>query len=173
MAEKFIEWDAVNGRYRQNEALVVSAGAGDAGKIIGLDSTGKLDVSLLPTGVGPAVYVLPASENLSAGAFVNVWDDSGTVKVRLADASNNRRAHGYVKAGVTAPANATVYYGDVNAQLSSLTKATSYFLSNATPGGVEDDVTGYAAGELIQFLGTAISDTELVIDLQEVPIELA
>ncbi len=49
MAEKFLEWDAANNRYKANEALVTSAGAGDAGKIVALDANGKLDSSLIPT----------------------------------------------------------------------------------------------------------------------------
>ena len=34
------------------EATVVSAGAGNAGDVVGLDATGKIDVSVLPTGIG-------------------------------------------------------------------------------------------------------------------------
>lgn len=49
MADKFIVWDATNGRYKEREATAVSAGIGDAGKVVALAASGKLDPSVLPT----------------------------------------------------------------------------------------------------------------------------
>ena len=171
MAEKFIEWDATNGRYKQNEGLVTSAGAGDAGKIPALDAAGKLDVSLLPSGIGAATVTVVSSENLAAGDLVNLYNNTGTINARLADANNNRRAHGYVLAAVTSPANATVYYGDVNNQKSGLTVGAEYFLSE-TPGAVVTPAPT-TAGSIVQRIGVAQSATELVVDIEETPLELA
>jgi len=171
MAEKFIEWDATNGRYRQNEGIVTSAGAGDAGKIPALDSGGKLDISLLPTGIGAATVTVPSFENLTAGQFVNLYSNAGVMNARLADANNNRRAHGFVLANVTSPANATVYYGDVNNQQSGLTVGLEYFLSETAGGVIAPAPT--TAGSLAQRLGVAQSATELVVDIEETPLELA
>ena len=84
------------------EALVTSAGAGDAGKIPALDATGKLDNSLMPVGIGADSKILPASENLAAGDLVNVWNDSGTAKARKADATiAGKEANGFVLSAVT------------------------------------------------------------------------
>lgn len=47
-------------------APTTSAGAGDAGKLPGLDSNGKLDISFMPTGVGGDTQTLTAGEALSA-----------------------------------------------------------------------------------------------------------
>jgi hypothetical protein len=171
MAEKFIEWDGTNGRYRQNEGLVTSAGAGDAGKIPALDSGGKLDTTLMPAGIGSATFTAASSENLAAGDFVNIYDNGGTINVRKADANNNRRAHGYVLAGVTSPASATIYYGDVNNQLSSLTVGVEYFLSETAGAVVTPAPT--TAGDIVQRLGISRSATELVVDIEETPLELA
>jgi hypothetical protein len=171
MAEKFIEWDATNGRYKQNEGLVVSTGASDAGKIPALDSGGKLDVSLLPSGIGAATVTVASSENLAAGQFVNLYDNAGTINARLADANANRRAHGFVLANVTSPANATVYYGDVNDEMSGLTVGAEYFLSETAGGVVTPAPT--TSGSLAQRLGVAQSATELVVDIEETPLELA
>ncbi len=171
MAEKFIEWDAASGRYKQNEGLVVSTGASDAGKIIALDAAGKLDVSVLPSGVGPTIITVATSENLVAGDFVNLYDNAGTINARKADANNNRRAHGFVLAGVTSPANATVYWGDVNNQKSGLTVGAEYFLSETAGGVVTPAPT--TAGSIVQRLGIAQSATELVVDIEETPLELA
>jgi hypothetical protein len=171
MAEKFIEWDATNGRYKQNEGLVTSVGAGDAGKIIALDGAGKLDVSVLPSGIGAATVTVPSSENLAAGDFVNLYNNGGTMNARKADANANRRAHGFVLANVTSPANATVYYGDVNNQLTGLTVGSEYFLSETAGGVVTPAPT--TSGSIVQRLGVAQSATELVVDIEETPLELA
>lgn len=171
MAEKFIEWDGTNGRYKQNEGHVVSVGAGDAGKIPALDAGGKLDVSLFPTGIGAATITVPASENLAVGDFVNLFNNAGAMNARKSDANNNRRAHGFVLSAVTAPANATVFYGDVNNQLSALTVGAEYFLSETAGAVVTPAPT--TAGSLVQRLGVAQSATELVVDIEETPLELA
>ena len=100
MAQKFLRMLA--GVIAELEALVTSAGAGDAGKIPALDATGKLDNSLMPVGIGADSKILPASENLAAGDLVNVWNDSGTAKARKADATvAGKEANGFVLAAVT------------------------------------------------------------------------
>jgi hypothetical protein len=48
---KFINLE--NGKLKQNDAINVSTGAPDADKIVKLDSSGRLDASMLPVGVGP------------------------------------------------------------------------------------------------------------------------
>ena len=73
MAQKFLR--LLSGVISELEALVTSAGAGDAGKIPALDVTGKLDNSFMPVGIGADSKILPASENLAAGDLVNVWND--------------------------------------------------------------------------------------------------
>ena len=87
--------------------LATSAGAGDAGKIPQLDGSGKLDPSLMPTGIGADTASIQASEALSAGDLVNVWN-SGGARVRKADASTSgKEAHGFVLATVASGANAS------------------------------------------------------------------
>lgn len=131
MAEKYLKI-GTDGLPTEQEATVTSGGAGDAGKIVALDAAGKLDATVLPAGVGQNVSTIPASENLTAGDWINIYDDSGTVKVRKADNSNARRAHGFVRANVTSPANATVYGpGELNDQMSGLTLGAEYFLGTA------------------------------------------
>ena len=104
---------------------------------------------------------LPAAEDLSAGDFVNIFDDGGTVKVRKADASANKPAHGYVLDNVSAGSNVTVYFYGLNDKLSGLTVGKYYFLSITTPGKVTDTAP---ITYLKQRLGFAISsDTINVI----------
>ena len=163
MAQRFLVLEG--GKKRQKEAKTTSAGAADAGKIPALDSSGKLDMSMMPAGMGADTQVLPASESLSAGNFVNIWSDSGVAKVRLADNSNGRAADGYVLDVVASSANATVYPLDgTNSDLTSLTPGAEYWLGTA--GGVTltplDETDPANANKISQYLGKAKSATELV-----------
>lgn len=158
MAKKYLEIGA-DGLPTEVEGLVSSAGAGDAGKIPALDSAGRLDTSVLPAGIGQNVSLLTASENLVAGDWVNIFDDAGTAKVRKADNSNARRAHGFVRAAFSSAATATVYgAGELNDQLSSLTLGAEYFLDTA---GGETTTTPTAPGSIVQGLGVAESATAI------------
>lgn len=168
MADKFIRLNS--GQLAEKEATVVSAGAGDAGELVALDAAGKLDTSVMPVGLGADTASIQASENLAAGDLVNLHDSSG-VKVRKADASNGRRADGFVLAAVTAPASATVYFEGSNTALSSLTVGATYYLSGSAAGGVTTTAPS-ASGHLVQEVGRARLATALSFDVQQ-PVTLA
>ncbi len=158
MADKPLQ--IVSGVPTEVEATVTSAGAGNAGDIVALDGSGLLDPSVLPAGVGQNVDIIASSENLAAGDWVNIYDNGGTINVRKADADNGREAHGFVRAAVTSPANATVYGpGELNDQVSGLTVGLDYFL-HTTPGGVTTTAPT-ATGAIIQRLGRAKSATAI------------
>ena len=148
------------GQLREVTGTSTSAGAGDAGKIPQLDSSGRLDNSLMPSGIGADTEVMATSENLSAGDLVNIWNDGGTRKARKADASNGRRAHGFVLAGTTSPANATVYFSGDLTGLTSLTIGAPYYLSGAGAGAVVATAPS-TAGQISQEIGVAISTTAI------------
>lgn len=164
MAQKPLQ--LVNGKITQVEATVVSAGAGDAGEVVALDSSGKIDVSVLPVGVGPNVKVILASENIGAGKYVNIFDNTGTPNVRLADNSNSREAHGFLLDAVTSGNNATVYFEGTNNDLSGLTAGARQYL--ATAGGVTSTPPTFAGGaQISQLVGSAISATEIDTDIDD------
>jgi hypothetical protein len=168
MADKYIYNN--QGTLTEKEATVVSTGADDAGKVVALDSTGKLDNSLLPTGIGADTKILLASENLAAGDFVNVFNDAGTVKVRKADATvSGKEANGFVLSAVTAGANAAVYFEGTNNQLSGLTGGVMYFLST-TAGGVTATAPS-GSGNIVQKIGRALSSAEINVEFSD-PIVL-
>lgn len=172
MSERFLTIDLASGEKKLQEALSTSAGAGDAGKIPALNGSGKLDDTLLPAGVGAETVTGEATENLSAGDFVQVWHDATNREVRKADANNGRPAGGFVLAAVTAGQTATVYpLGDINDQLSGLTLDEIYFLS-ATAGGVTADISAFASGDIVQRLGKAISTTAILTECH-MPVVLA
>lgn len=160
---KFINLE--NGKLKQNDAINVSTGAGDVDKIVKLDSSGRISDTMMPVGIAADVKVVVTSEDLTAGQYVNFWNDGGTEKVRLADATNGRDAHGFVKSAHLNASNATVYFEGANDDLSGLTPAARYYLDSA--GGVT--ATPRTTG-LHQFLGIAISPTEINTDIDDLVV---
>jgi hypothetical protein len=155
----------VSGIQKMVEALQASAGAADADKVVATGADGRLDASLMPLGIGANTTIVPASEALTAGNFVNFFNDAGTLKARKADNTNGRQADGFVTSAVASAASATVYPMDgVNSGLTGLTVGTKYFLGTA--GGVIaaplDEALAANYGKLSQMLGVAKSTTELV-----------
>lgn len=152
-------------------AVQTSAGAGNAGNIPALDSTGRLDTSMMPSGVAADTAVIVASEALSAGDFVNVWSNAGAFNVRKADASvSGKEAHGFVLSAVLISGNATVYSAGPNTQVTGATPGTRY-LSASTPGGSTATAPS-GTGQVAQRLGVATSATSINFEWQT-PIQLA
>ena len=169
MSDKYIKQDS--GLLKEVEATSSSAGAANAGDIIALDSGGKIDNSLLPTGIGADTALVEASENLAAGDYVNIYDDSGSFKCRKADATTNGKpAHGFVLDTVTSGSNATIYFEGSNNQLSGLT-AGLYFLDTTTAGGVVATAPSLS-GNIVQRVGIANNATTINTEIGQ-PIELA
>ena len=155
----------------EQAAIQSSAGAGDAGKIIALDAAGRIDNTMMPVGVGPETKTLTASEALSGGNFVNIYDDAGTTKCRKADATAaGKEANGFVLAAVLEGNPATVYTDGINNQLGALTGGTVYYL-DTTPGGISATAPS-GAGNIVQRMGRALSATELAFE-PCIPITLA
>ena len=143
-------------------AISSSAGARDASKIIATDSSGKIDISLMPTGVGAATQTIVASEALAAGDLVNIWNNAGTRSVRKADASNTRPAHGFVTASVSSAANATVFQQGELTGLTGLTPGQIRYLSGTTAG--QSTATPPAATAILQEVGIAVSTTSILFE---------
>jgi hypothetical protein len=164
---------SITGRIKEVLGLVVSTGAPDANKIVALDAAGKLDISLMPTGVGAEVTVAASFENLTAGDFVNLFLSAGVIKVQKADATNNAKpAHGFVLANVTAPADATVYrLSNLNTAVAGLTIGSDYFLAT-TPGSLTATPPS-AAGNIVQPLGRAALATSIVLANEQFWVEIA
>jgi hypothetical protein len=170
-AKKFLR--LVSGVLTEIFGVQTSAGAGNAGDIVSLDDTGRIDTSMMPVGFGAETTTAVASEALAAGDYVNIYSNAGTLNVRKADASGGvaKRAHGYVLAAVSNGGTATIYYGNMNNQKSALTVGATYYLSGATPGAVvttPPSTTGY----IVQELGAARSATEILTEIQP-PVVLA
>lgn len=151
-------------------AISTSAGGSDANKIIATNGSGELDATFLPTGVGATTVVANASEDLAAMDLVNVWDDAGTVKIRKADGSTTgKAADGFVIAAVTTGNPATMYDSGKLTGLTGLTDGAAYYLS--TTAGSHSTTAPSANGQTSQRIGKAVSDTEVLIRLEE-PCEI-
>jgi hypothetical protein len=157
----------VAGRIREIAGTVISAGAADDGKLVSLDASGKIDVSVLPAGVGQNTVALVASEALSANDLVNIWNDVGTAKVRRADgATEGREVHGFVRAAFALNASATVFLpGNVMTGLTGLTPGARQFLATTAGGRTETPLA--ATGNVSQMIGIAATATSIVFEPEE------
>ena len=169
MADKYLKLNTTTGNAAEQEALNSSAGAGDAGKIPALDSAGRLAANMMPIGIVAETVSFVASENLTAGNFVNLYLDT-VLKGRKADNSNARRAHCFVADAVTAAATGTGFTEGVNDDLTGMTVGAEQILGTA--GGRTETVPAAGASVIVQHLGIAKSATELIVDLKQ-PIERA
>lgn len=152
-----------SGEFAEVSGQATSAGAGDAGKIVQLDGTGRIDSSMMPVGVGADVKSIVASEALTAGDLVNVYNNASVPNVRKADATNGREAHGFVLAGFASSVNATVYFEGVVTGLTGLTIGASMYLG-AT--GTATATAPTTAGHISQRVGVAVSATEISFEPQ-------
>jgi hypothetical protein len=152
-----------SGTITEEAALQASTGVTDAGKIVALDSTGKLDNTMMPTGIGADTALIAATEAMAAGDFVNVYNSSGA-KCRKADASTaGKEAHGFVLAAVDSGNNATVYFEGTNTQVTGHTPGV-VFLS-ATPG-LATSTAPSGSGNVVQRIGFATGATTINFQAQ-------
>lgn len=153
-AKKFLR--LVNGVLTEIFGVQTSAGAGNAGDLVSLDDTGRIDNSMMPVGIGADTSTISASETLAAGDWVNVWNNSGA-KVRKADATTaGKEAHGFVLAAVTSGNPATVYFEGTNTQVSGQTPGPVFLQTTAGVGG---PTVPSASGNVVQQIGVAVSAT--------------
>ena len=137
-----------------------STGASDSGKVVALDSTGRIDTSCMPVGIGADTATIITSETLVAGDLVNVYSNGGVATCRKADASTSgKEAHGFVLTGFSSAANAVVYFEGTNTQMTSLTPGRQY-LSAVTPGK-SSATAPTATGQTVQIVGFAVSTTAM------------
>lgn len=168
---KFIKLNTTNGNLEEGTGLVSSSGVPDANKLVETDGSGRIDQSMMPVGIGADTKSIIASETLTSGNFVNVWNDAGTIKIRKADASTSgKSANGFVLSAVTTGQFGLVYFEGVNTSLSGLTLGDVFFLS--TTPGTPSSVPPSTGGNIVQKLGVALSPTEISFEPSQ-PITLA
>ena len=142
-----------------------SSGVSDKNKLVALDSSGKISESMFPAGFVTDAISVVCSETVVAGDVVNIWNDAEQVKCRKADASGGvgKMAIGYVKEGAETGSSVIVYNEGTITGLSGLTVGR-VFLSGDTAGKLTNTAPS-SSGYVVQDLGYAISDTEVVFGL--------
>lgn len=164
-ANKYISNNA--GILQEVAANQVSAGAGDAGKIVALTATGQIDLTMMPTGVGPDIEAVVASETIASGAYVNLWSNAGVTNVRNADASAaspGKPADGYVLVGGASLATLSVYFLGRNTGVTGRTPGAKQFLSDTTPGAALETAPTTSA-HMVQSLGKAVTATDVNVEI--------
>jgi len=156
----------------QEVTPATTGGAGDANEIPALDANGRLASGMMPSGLGPEIQTLAASEALAAGDFINVWDDTGTLKMRKADASADKPANGFVLAAVENGANGQAQFDGINNQLTGLSGGPIMYLSGSTPGAATATPPS-TSNYYVQRIGIRISATEIAFVPDMTVIKLA
>lgn len=99
-----------------------------------------------------------ASENISAGAMINFWNDAGVLKARNANATAaGKPAHGWCTTTITTGAAGEFCQQGTSFLISGLTIGATYYLSNT------DGLIANAPGTIVQRIGYALGATTLVI----------
>ena len=148
------------GQPTEKAALQVSAGAGSAGSVVALNSAGQIDSTMLATSSGLISVTVTASAAISAGQLVNVYNNAGAINVRPADNTTaGSEANGYAPSAISSGASGTVNLGEgLITGLSGLTVGSAYYLGTA---GGQTTTAPTTAGNLVQYVGKAISGTSL------------
>jgi hypothetical protein len=122
------------------------------GKVAGLPAT-------LATKFGVPICTATAGIAITAPAFVNLYDDSGMTKVRLAsnDGGDGYQAHGFVTASVASGASANVYMIGFVDGFTGLIAGEVYLGTAGQPTQAKPT----AAGRIRQRLGVAVSATKV------------
>jgi hypothetical protein len=168
-AKKFIRW--VAGRTKEFAGIVTSAGAANDGDIPALDASGKLDITLMPAGIGQNTGTGVTSEALAVNDIVNIFDNAGTPNVRKADATvEGKEAVAFVKAAFASGATATYFMsGNVMTGLTGLVAGRRYL---GTVAGTSTATAPSATGNVSQKIGDALTATTILFEPEE-PITLA
>lgn len=167
-AKKFLR--LISGVLTEVFGVQTSAGVANAGDIVALDDTGRIDNTMMPVGIGADTAQLVASEALTGGNWINVWNDAGTAKMRKADGTvAGKEVDGFVLAAVSSGATGTAYFEGTNTQVTGQTPG-SVFLQT-TPGLCGATVPS-ASGNVVQRVGTAVSATAVNFE-RGTPVTLA
>jgi len=143
-----------------------SAGAGDAGKIVLLNSSGKVDATMLPIDITAESISLVVGENVSANDLVYVKAADSKIYKADAGATNKQVAIGYVRSAVTANGSneATIYF-DGAVTSSGFTIGAPVYLS--VTAGASTATAPSTTGQLVQPIGVAFSTTQYMFHPQE------
>ena len=172
MANTFLDINTTTGRLDRKTANDTSAGSADGGKVVALNSSGKLDATLFDSAtLGGGGDLIVTTEAVAAGDWVNIFLSGGVRKCRKAlGADGTKPAHGFVLVAATSGGTATVYRTGTNTKiaLTGFTTSdigTALFLSDATSGGCTKTPPNTAT-HLLQRIGYVSDVTGSFVEAQ-------
>lgn len=121
-------------------------------------------VSTLLSGNLNRLYI-PTSENIPFGAAINLYNSSGILTARLANATNNTKpAHGFcsTSGGIATGTTGEMQVHTGKVAIAGLTPGLSYYLS--TTNGLITNAPPVAAGNIEEYVGVAVSATVLAFN---------
>lgn len=117
---------------------------------------------------GSVTCVVTASEALTAGNLVSLWNNSSVASARKADSDAGHPADGFVLASYSSSGSALVFLSGENPLMSGLTIGQQFL--SATAGGASTAVPS-ASGSLVQSVGFAVSSSRLMF-VRGLPVTL-
>ena len=137
------------------------------GKAQGQIASLKIAVTAGAT-ITPVGDLVQAGSALAAGMLVNIYDDNGTPKMRPAIATAlSMKAHAFVTGNAAAGGELVPRYEGINPHFTGLQAGKRYFLSATVPGGISLFGPAQGSGHVWQPVGVAISETELLLDIDD------
>lgn len=110
-------------------------------------------------------FIALASEAISAGQYVALYNNAGVCNVRLAKAADNTKvAIAFATTNVSSGSHGVFKIVGNNTLLTGLSPGTMYYLSDATAGAVTA-TKPVGAGKIVQPIGQAITATELITNI--------
>lgn len=154
---KYLSVDPTTAQPTETYPITATSGTGNAGQIIATNAAGMIDPTFIAN-TNAASFT--ASEAISAGALINIWNNSGTPNVRNADSSvYTKRADGYMPSAVISGAvGSPVLREGINSGLTGLTPGANYFLGST--GGITLTAPS-GTNSIIQNVGIATNSTSL------------
>ena len=129
------------------------------------DDVAALEASLLAKPDARAVVF--ASETVTAGEFVNVYNAIGELRVRKAVASDPAKfANGFASDAIASGAPGAIYFMGLNVAAAVPDDASEVWLSDTTPGSFTTSPPSNE-GSIIQSLGPAIAGLGIFFTFRE------
>lgn len=157
---KPLERNSTSGKVTEVQPVTTSAGAGDATKLVQLDSNGLLDASVMPSGIVADQFAGTSNGTITANDLCYV-ETAGTIARASAAAPATAPGQlGWARSSVATGQPITIMLEGRILGLSGLTPGARYYLSDSVPGGLTaTPVTG--SGKVHQYVGSALSATVL------------
>ena len=158
MAVQKVLYLNTNNQAQQITPNTSSAGVGDAGKLVALNAAGQIDSSMLPSS---EALTFTATEAIAQGAFVNVYNNSGSAAVRNANATDaTKPANGWAPNSIATSSAGTINFDGINSYVNNsgfvaADLGTEAFLSTTAGGAVQYNNT-FSTGNLVESLGNVV-----------------